>query len=95
MNWSAALHKATKGEVIALDGKTIRHSFDTATGQSALHVVSAWASENGLALGQMKVDGKSKADHRAAGSSEAAGCQGSGGDDGRNGLPERACAQDH
>ena len=59
LRWSAALHAATKGEVIALDGKTLRHSFDTATGQSALHLVSAWASANGLALGQLKVDGKS------------------------------------
>jgi predicted transposase YbfD/YdcC len=59
VRWSAELHKATNGEVIALDGKTIRHSFDTATGQSAIHLVSAWASENGLALGQLKVDGKS------------------------------------
>jgi predicted transposase YbfD/YdcC len=59
LRWSEALHKATKGEVIALDGKTVRHSFDTATGQSALHLVSAWASENGITLGQLRVDGKS------------------------------------
>lgn len=59
LRWSEALHKATQGEVIALDGKTVRHSFDTATGQSALHLVSAWASENGITLGQLKVDGKS------------------------------------
>lgn len=59
MGWAAALHEATKGEVIALDGKSLRHSFDTAAGQSALHLVSAWATENGIALGQMKVDGRS------------------------------------
>lgn len=59
LRWSAALHEATKGEVIALDGKTLRHSFDAATGQAALHLVSAWASENGIALGQLKVEGKS------------------------------------
>jgi predicted transposase YbfD/YdcC len=59
LRWTAALHAATQGQVIALDGKTLRHSFDTATGQAALHLVSAWASENGLALGQLKVDGKS------------------------------------
>lgn len=57
--WRASLHEATKGEVIALEGKTLRHSFDTANGQSSLHLISAWASENGLALGQLKVDGKS------------------------------------
>ncbi len=59
LRWSAALHEATKGEVIALDGKTLRHSFDAASGQSALHLVSVWASENGLTLGQLKVDSKS------------------------------------
>lgn len=59
LRWSAALHEATKGEVIALDGKTLRHSFDAATGRAALHLVSAWASENGIALGQLKVEGKS------------------------------------
>ena len=59
VNWTQAIHVATAGEVVALDGKTVRHSFDTATGKSALHLVSAWASENGLALGQVKVDDKS------------------------------------
>jgi predicted transposase YbfD/YdcC len=57
--WSQALHEATNGEVIALDGKTVRHSFDTFTKQPSIHMVSAWASENGLALGQVRVDEKS------------------------------------
>ena len=57
--WSQALHDATNGEVIALDGKTVRHSFDSFSGQPALHMVSAWASESGLALGQVRVDEKS------------------------------------
>ena|GEM_PF-706762 len=48
LRWSAALHEATKAEVIALDGKTLRYSFDTATGQAALHLVSAWGIENSL-----------------------------------------------
>jgi len=48
-----------KSESIALDGKTVRHSFDTATGQSAIHIVSAWAAEHRLALGQVKVENKS------------------------------------
>ena len=58
VKWTHALHVATEGEVIALDGKTIRHSFDTATGKNALHLVSAWASDNGLALGHVKVDSR-------------------------------------
>jgi len=57
--WTAAIHELTGGEVIALDGKTIRHSFDTATGQDALHIVSAWATRSGVALGQVRVDEKS------------------------------------
>jgi len=59
MRWTESLHAATKGEVIALDGKTIRHSFDTLSGKPPLHVISAWASENGIALGHVKVDEKS------------------------------------
>lgn len=50
---------ATISGVIALDGKTIRHSFDTALGKSAIHMVSAWSSVNRLVLGQVKVDDKS------------------------------------
>lgn len=55
-NWSKTLHKATNGEVIALDGKTIRHSFDTYSDKPALHMVSVWAAENGVALGHLKVE---------------------------------------
>lgn len=50
---------ATVSGVIALDGKTIRRSFDKALGQSAIHMVSAWSAENRLILGQVKVDDKS------------------------------------
>jgi predicted transposase YbfD/YdcC len=59
VSWTAALHTATQGEVLALDGKTLRHSFDAASGQGAVHMVSAWASAAGLTLGQVKVAGKS------------------------------------
>ena len=45
--------------VLALDGKTLRHSFDRAEAQSPLHLVSAWAAEQHLVLGQLAVDGKS------------------------------------
>ncbi len=50
--------ETTEG-VVAVDGKTLRHSFDRATGGSALHLVSAWAAEQRLVLGQLAVDGKS------------------------------------
>jgi predicted transposase YbfD/YdcC len=46
-------------EIISIDGKTVRHSYDTAEEKSAIHVVSAWANKAGLTLGQIKVDEKS------------------------------------
>lgn len=57
--WVATLRRQTKGEVISIDGKTLRHSFDTEAGQAPIHVISAWASRNRLVLGQVKVDEKS------------------------------------
>jgi predicted transposase YbfD/YdcC len=54
--WTQTLHEKTEGEIIALDGKTLRRSFDRATGQPALHLVSAWAAANRLVLSQRKVD---------------------------------------
>jgi predicted transposase YbfD/YdcC len=59
LSWTQAIQVRTKGEVIPIDGKTLRHSFDTAAKQSAIHMVSAWASHNRLVLGQVKVDSKS------------------------------------
>lgn len=47
------------GDHIAIDGKTLRGSFDTAAGKNPLHLVSAWASEARLTLGQIAVDSKS------------------------------------
>ncbi len=47
------------GAVIAIDGKTLRRTFDRARGLGALHLVSAWATANGLTLGQVAVDAKS------------------------------------
>ncbi len=57
--WVQAVREATDGEVVALDGKTLRHSFDRANGKAAIHLVSAWATQNRLVLGQLKVDDKS------------------------------------
>jgi predicted transposase YbfD/YdcC len=56
LHWVGALVEATDGRLVAVDGKTLRHSFDTAAGQGALHLISAWASENHLLLGQPAVD---------------------------------------
>jgi len=57
--WVATLRALTDGEVIALDGKTLRHSFDSACGQKPLHLVSAFACENQLVLGSVPVADKS------------------------------------
>ena len=59
VNWVREVSELTKGEVIAIDGKTLRRSADRANGKSALHLVSAWSSANRLVLGQRKVDGHS------------------------------------
>lgn len=58
-NWAESLRSMTGGLVIALDGKTIRHSFDTWSGQKSIHVVSAWVTELGISLACEKVDAKS------------------------------------
>lgn len=57
--WMHAVVGASRGRLVALDGKTLRHSFDTAKGRSALHLVSAWACDNHLLLGQQAVADKS------------------------------------
>jgi len=56
--WTQQLHVRTQGEVIALDGKVLRHSFDSAAKQSAIHMVSAWAAHARLVLGQVKIKEK-------------------------------------
>jgi predicted transposase YbfD/YdcC len=56
--WTQALAEKVSG-VIAIDGKTLRHSFDSLSGQTAIHMVSAWCHDNELVLGQIKTDAKS------------------------------------
>ena len=59
VEWVGHLHERKKGQIVPIDGKTLRHSFDKATGKAAVHMVSAWSQANGLVLGQVKVDDKS------------------------------------
>ena len=59
VNWVRAIFEVTEGEVVAVDGKTLRRSKDGTLGKDAIHMVSAWASENRLTLAQKKVDDKS------------------------------------
>lgn len=59
LSWITALHDVTDGQVIAIDGKTLRRSFDASSNKSAIHRVSAWATQNHISLGQVVVDAKS------------------------------------
>lgn len=59
LNWIQAVSCITQGQVVAIDGKKLRRSHDKGLGKQAIHMVSAWASANGLTLGQRKVDDKS------------------------------------
>ena len=57
--WVAAIARLTKGEVVAIDGKTLRRCFSKAGSNAFVHMVSAWATANRLVLGQVKTDEKS------------------------------------
>lgn len=59
LSWVKTLLTKMGGEIIPIDGKTIRGSYDRSNGKSALHVISAWASEQRLVLAQIKVEDKS------------------------------------
>jgi predicted transposase YbfD/YdcC len=58
-NWLVRFRKSLKGQGVAIDGKTLRGSFDTAAGQSPLHLISAWACDLRVSLGQLAVEDKS------------------------------------
>lgn len=57
--WIQCVRTKTDGEIISIDGKTLRGSFDKASAKAAIHMVSAWSSANRLFLGQIKVSEKS------------------------------------
>lgn len=59
LSWVRSVSQLTDGEVIAIDGKRVRRSYDQGKNQGAIHMVSAWASQNRLVLAQRKVDDKS------------------------------------
>ena len=59
VQWIQAIHQITGGQVIPIDGKKLRRSHDRRLGKEGIYMVSAWASENGVVLGQYKVDDKS------------------------------------
>ena len=57
--WVASIREVIPGEIIAVDGKTLRRSHDRAAGLAALHLVSAWAAANRVVLGQVATEAKS------------------------------------
>ncbi|MHC4260517.1 MAG: ISAs1 family transposase [Planctomycetota bacterium] len=59
INWIKVVGQVTEGEVVPIDGKQLRRSHDKGIGQTAIHMVSAWANQANLVLGQVKVDDKS------------------------------------
>src|SRR5215210_5160706 len=58
-SWVRAVVGAPGEQVVAVDGKTLRRSHNRRAGQAALHLVSAWAADSGLVLGQIATDAKS------------------------------------
>ncbi len=59
LSWVNAVFEKTDGQVVAVDGKTLRRSHDRSSNKSAIHMVSAWASENRITLGQVQTEEKS------------------------------------
>jgi predicted transposase YbfD/YdcC len=57
--WVSAISEVFQGQIVAVDGKTLRRSRDKAAGKQAIQIVSAWAAQNRLVLGQMKVNEQS------------------------------------
>lgn len=57
--WVRLLASQLGAQLIAVDGKTLKGSYDRETGVKALQLVSAWASSQRLVLGQCRVDSKS------------------------------------
>jgi predicted transposase YbfD/YdcC len=59
IGWIEELAVASQGRLIAVDGKTLRRSLDSANGKAAIHMVSAWCEVNHMVLGQIATDAKS------------------------------------
>lgn len=59
IGWMQAVNKLTKGELVAIDGKVLRGSYDREDRRSTIHMVNAYASANQVVIGQVKTDKKS------------------------------------
>lgn len=58
IKWMKDCHELTSGEVIAIDGKTVKGSYNKSKDQQAIHMVNAFATANGVCLAQSKVNEK-------------------------------------
>lgn len=59
ISWMQSCHTLTEDEVIAIDGKTARGSYSKSKAKGAIHMVNAFATRNGMSIGQVKVNAKS------------------------------------
>ena len=59
IEWVKDVSEITRGQIVAIDGKTVRGSRDSFKGNQAIHMVNAWASDNHLVLGQVRAEDKS------------------------------------
>ena len=92
--WTAALTK-TAAEVIAIDGKTVRRTYQKKGAEEPIHVVSAFAARQRMVLGQTRVGDKSNEIVAIPALLDLSGYRGRGGDHRRHGLPARNRAENH
>jgi predicted transposase YbfD/YdcC len=59
ISWVETIREKISGEIVAVDGKTIRRSKDLAKNKRAIHIISAWSATNGIVLGELATDAKS------------------------------------
>ncbi len=59
LSWIQAVAEVWEGQGVAIDGKTLRRSYDRGSDKAAIHMISAWASKNRVVLGQLKTEEKS------------------------------------
>ncbi|MCH9309030.1 ISAs1 family transposase, partial [Escherichia coli] len=58
INWMRDCHTSDDKDVIAIDGKTLRHSYDKSRRKGAIHVISAFSTMHSLVIGQIRTDEK-------------------------------------
>jgi len=59
ISWVETIRKKVSGDIVPIDGKTIRGSKDLANNKRAIHIISAWSTANGIVLGELATDEKS------------------------------------